>query len=268
MRAIGTRGSRAALVLLLLAVAATLFVAPAEAQVSPLWDHYKVYLLNPPIPAPVPSPPVVLTDQFGTFTHQLNVLERFMNPVQKIHPPNTYPITDSTLHYSWWLITPQPFNVNVAVTNQFGDQGINVLDAQYLLNPALKNQHGTPPIKNHYKAYNCTGQPVNVPIGMIDQFDSWQATVMFPRYFLTPVQKQIGGPGGVTYPIVDPNQHYVCYEFQPYDPTPFTAVMTDQFLQDATMQLFPGQMICVPTYKQSVTSAVKDTWGRLKLLYR
>jgi hypothetical protein len=270
MRAIGTRGSLAAFALLLLAAAATLLVARAEAQVDPLWDHYKVYNLNPPSPAP-PLPPVILTDQFGMSTHQVISLDRFMNPVKKIHGPLIYPINDPVTHYTWWSITPQPFSLTVNVTNQFGDQTIAIYDAQYLLNPALKDTlplpaGSQPPLKNHYKAYNCQGPPMSVPIAMIDQFDGWQATVMFPRYFLTPVDKQ--APGLTPGPIVDPNQHYVCYEFQPYDPTPFFAFTVDQFVNNRNLYMYPAQLICVPTYKHGITSTDKETWGRLKLLYR
>jgi len=252
------------LLALLALVAWAALVARADAQVDPLWDHYKVYQINAPVP-PFEPITVTLTDQFGSFTHTVGMLQRFMTPVEKIHPPATYPINDPVLHYSWWGISQQPFSAQVAVTNQFGDQGFTLGDAQYLLNPAVKNQPGPPPIANHYKAYVCQGAPVVVTVGMIDQFDTWQATVLQPLYFLTPVTKQLGGS---VFPILDPNQHYVCYVIQPIDPTPFTASMTDQFIPNFTMQLQPGSMICVPTYKQTATPAVPDTWGRLKRLYR
>ena len=269
MSSTATRRSRAALLLLLAVVLPVLVTAPARAQVNPFWDHYKVYYQNPPFVSPIPIPPVTLKDQFGQFTHQVLQLELFMNPVVKIHPPNTYSINDSITHYAWWSINPQPQALTVNVTNQFGDQTLNVYDGVYLLNPALKNQTGPLPVKNHYKAYNCLGAPINAPIGMVDQFDGWQATVLTPRWFLTPVDKQVGQPGtGQYYPIVDPNQHYVCYEFQPPDPTPYLATMYDQFAQGVHLNLYPGRYICVPTYKLGVTGAVKDTWGRLKLLYR
>jgi len=271
MRILDTHSPRAALSLLIVAVVAVLFAAPAQAQVNPLWDHYKVYNQNLPAPAPAGMPPVLLTDQFGQFTHQVISLDRFMNPVIKIDGPIAYPINNPALHYSWWSITPQPFTATVAVTNQFGDQTLSVLNAQYLLNPAAKDTVPLPaaiqpPVANHYKAYNVQGQPVNITVGMIDQFDTWQATVLLPRYLLTPVAKQI--VGGPNYPIVDANQHYVVYEFQPPDPTPRTAYMTDQFLSNQLMYLYPGQWICVPSTKQIITPTRQDTWGRLKKLYR
>jgi hypothetical protein len=73
---------------------------------------------------------------------------------------------------------------------------------------------------------------------------------------------------GEIHPIIDPNQHYVCYEFTPEDPRPFNASMSDQFFSDIPMTLHPSRLLCVPTYKQTVTPSNRSTWGRLKLIYR
>ncbi|MGH7731092.1 MAG: DUF7450 family protein [Candidatus Eiseniibacteriota bacterium] len=257
-----------------LVVAALLAVLPgrAGAQVDPLWDHYKVYFQNPPFTiAPIP---VGLADQFGPFTHDVHVMELFANPVEKtVGPPpvQTYPINDSLLHYSWWRITPQPFFATVAVTNQFGDQTLNVHDAAYLLNPAIKNPvtGQQPPTKNHYKCYFCDGVTIDRPVTLVDQFDRWDANVLFPRFFCNPVEKRLDAAhGGQVYPIVDGRQHYVCYEYQPPDPTPFEATMTDQFVDRLGLSLHPSRLLCVPTDKTGVTSTGSSTWGRIKILYR
>ena len=180
-----------------------------------------------------------------------------------------YPINDPILHYAWWRISPQPFNTLVTATNQFGDFTINVYDAQFLLNPALKNIPGQPPLRNHYKCYDCQGLPVNIPVMMNDQFGPWQATVTFPRFFCNPVEKRVGDPTRPrVYPILDPNQHYIRYEYQPEDPTPHTAVITDQFVRDLPVGLVPSRLLCVPTLKTGVTSTGSSTWGRIKILYR
>jgi hypothetical protein len=256
-----------------LAVVALLALLPAraEAQVSPLWDHYKVYDVLPPFPYPVPGPPVTLIDQFLPWTHQVLALERFANPTDKQHLPGgiTFPVNEPDLHYAWWAISPQPFNALVTVTNQFGDFQLDVRDARYLLNPALKNQHGSPPLRNHYKCYDCQGPPVNLPVMMNDQFGPWQATVAFPRFFCNPVEKRIGPPGAeIVHPILDNKQHYTCYIFTPPDPGVYPVVVTDQFVNDLQVTLGYAHLICVPTDKTGVTSASTGTWGRLKLLYR
>lgn len=253
---------------MLLVVAPLVLVAGrANAQVNPLWDHYKVYL-TPPFPSPPLGLPVFLIDQFGPYGHTVDQLELFMNPTVKQLPPpgGTYGISNDTLHYSWWRISPQPFNGVVTTTNQFGDHTINVHDAVYLLNPASKNHPAGPPVANHYKCYHCDGPPVNQPVLLTDQFGPWNTTVLFPRFFCNPVEKQVAGQP--PHQILDANQHYICYEFQPEDLSTHTATMTDQFIANHLMELNPSRMLCVPTYKSGVTPTGQDTWGKLKLLYR
>jgi hypothetical protein len=249
----------------LLMIAPLVLTSSARAQVNPLWDHYKVYL-TPPFPVPPLGTPVILTDQFGPFNHTVQQLERIMNPTEKRVGPAIFPIHNPDLHYTWWSISPQPFNASVTATNQFGDFTINIHDAVYLLNPARKNQPGGPPSGNHYKCYFCDGPPVNIPITMIDQFGPWSANVTFPRYWCNPVEKQV--PGLPPNLILDPNQHYICYEFQPPDQSTHTATVTDQFIVNHTTEMVPAQYICVPTYKSGVTGTGTGTWGKLKVLYR
>jgi len=252
--------------------------ARADAQVNPLWDHYKVYEVVPP-PLQIGGGLVTLTDQFGTYDHQMLQLLRFMNPVEKqVIGDGTYGIHDDITHYAWWSISPQTFSATVTATNQFGDQTLNVHDGVYLLNPALKNQPLTNILqlyKNHYKCYLCDGQPINKQVILTDQFGQWSATVTFPRYFCNPVDKHVLSPfPEEDWPILDPNQHYICYELQPEDPTPHTATVVDQFIRlmgfsdPPSMDFHPSRYLCVPTLKTGVTGTARDTWGRVKMLYR
>lgn len=251
--------------MLMVLIPLALVAGRATAQVNPLWDHYKVYL-TPNIGPPLPGVPIILSDQFGVFTHEAGALQRVMNPVQKEVGPQVFPINDPILHYTWWSIfPPQPFSALVSATNQFGDHTLSVGNSVFLLNPALKSQTGSPPVANHYKCYLCDGPPVNVPVGLTDQFDHWSTVVGFPRYFCNPVQKQYRGEVDL---ILDPNQHYICYDLQPEDPNIFSATVTDQFIVNQSVQMGPGRYLCVPTYKTGVTGAARDTWGKLKLLYR
>jgi hypothetical protein len=262
---------RAALRCLALAALLAIIPASAVAQVNPLWDHYKVYYVTPPIPAPPTGIAVRLLDQFGEWGHTVQALERFMNPTEKHHLPPPGPsflINDPILHYTWWRISPQPFSAVVTAVNQFGDHTLNVFDAQYLLNPALKNVSGQPPPRNHYKCYDCQGPAVNVQVNMVDQFGPWAAAIAVPRYFCNPVEKQHLPIGtGPVYPILDPNQHYVCYQFTPPQPFMGGIFFTDQFLE-ATAQLGDSDLLCVPTYKSGVTETKASTWGKIKTLYR
>jgi hypothetical protein len=249
------------LITALLSLAAT----QAVAQVPPTWDHYKVYNANPKVA--IPLPPVTLSDQFQITTHNVQFLDYFMTPTEKhlVPPPGSSMINEPFLHYTWWRITEQNFGAIVAANNQFGDQTLNVGRGQYLLNPTLKNQSGSPPVRNHYKCYTCTGNPIQRNVRLVDQYGEWNTPVLAPRYLCNPVNKQVGGQP--PHQIVDPTRHYICYDIQP-DPTTRIAVVSDQFVQNQTLDLQPGIMLCVPTRKLGVTDVRNDTWGKLKMMYR
>src|SRR5262249_55555931 len=111
----------AALVFMALAVLAG---RPAQAQVNPLWDHYKAYLANP---KPQHLEQLTLVDQFETRTDEVTqYLDFFANPVDKIHGTTEYRINNPDLHYAWWVLSQRPFTKDVIASNQFGDQLIHV----------------------------------------------------------------------------------------------------------------------------------------------
>lgn len=235
----------------------------AVAQVDPTWDHYKAYHTQP-----VPfGTPVVLGDQFGVYTHDVNELVMFANPVEKQLDDGTVsPINDPRLHYAWWRISPHPFDRLVAATNQFGDQTFRIGEPRFLWNPATKNEPGIdPPLANHYKCYDCIGAPIERVVTLTDQFGVWQTMVHIPLLFCNPAEKAV--PGAPQYPIVDPRQHYVCYEFDA-DPQTYTAFFTDQFLREQQVALGPSDLLCVPTDKVDPTPTSQGTWGRVKTMYR
>jgi hypothetical protein len=264
-----TLPSRAALSVLFIAALVALAVPRANAQVPITWDHYKVYEILPPGPQGPTGLPLTLTDQFGVSQHTLGHMVRFQNPVMKIDGPLAFPITDPRTHYAWWEISPQPYSNTVVVSNQFGDQTLIVGDALYLWTPALKNESGPLPVQNHYKCYACQGQPVNRPVGLQDQFDQpgffFQTNVLFPRFLCNPVEKQL--PSGLTFQVIDPDRHYVVYDFNPIDTRLNTAVMMDQFAQ-GPMELQPSRLLAVPSFKHLITATSSRTWGQLKMLYR
>ena len=244
----------------------------AEAQVDPLWDHYKAYA-TPLIQNRVQ---VGLTDQFETTTQLTQYLEWFAVPVQKVHSTVVYPINNPVLHYSWYslsFVQPPLFSKDVIATNQFGDQLIHVAEtfggeADYLLNPALKNAPaGTPiPVANHYKCYPCTGASITANLILTDQFFTRNATVLVPRFFCTPVEKRT--PDGLIYPIVDPRQHYVVYDIGFDNSMPFfPANIQDQFLT-AQVDLRIDRLLMVPSLKSFPTPTRSSSWGRLKIMYR
>jgi len=242
------------------------------------WNHYKLYAATP-VPPPTIPLVVQLEDQFNQpYTHQVLQLDYLMNPVEKTVydalGQKTYFIRDGSLHYTWWKITPQFNEKTVALSNQFGDQTLFVKDAEYLLNPAFKNQTKPQslPTQNHYKCYACQGQPINKQVVLRDQFDGpgtpgWSATVTYPRWFCNPTVKYVQGSPGPD-PIIDPTQHYVCYEYLPEYPGFYAVNFSDQFYSLRPIDVGPSRWLCVPTIKNGVTSTTRGSWGRLKTMYR
>jgi hypothetical protein len=263
MRAFATHRRWAAVLLLtgLLAVAA----ASGHAQVNPLWDHYKVYQSSP---IPLSGMVVQLADQFITYQHDVLGMSMFATPVLKTHPglaPQPG-VNDPLLHYTWWTISPHPFYKEVEVENQFGSQQIQVNEPRWLLNPATKNDTTSPiPIANHYKCYDCIGNPVDQMVALEDQFIVRDAYVSYPRLLCNPTQKTT--PDGTVYPVVDPDQHYVCYEIDQL-PDIYHAMVADQFIPGWYVELGPDRYLCVPSLKHDPTPATESTWGRIKVLYR
>jgi hypothetical protein len=227
-------------------------------------DHYHIYNVDPPYTYGLP---VILTDQFGTVQVPVLDLERFGVPVNK----NNEGIIDTVLHYSWWRINdPEPPRI-VLVGNQFGqDQQWTLYDAQFLLNPALKNfdpatgQH-PPTGVNHYKCYTAVGPPVQKTVTLTDQFGTRDGIIMEPQFLCTPTQKV--DPAGVVYPIADPITHLACYVIQPPMFYGIPANFEDQFMQ-GQIRFRDDCLLCVPSTKNVIVPTEPKSWSRVKGLYR
>lgn len=266
MSFIATRIRTTPLLLVLLTALLAIVAGRAQAQINPLWDHYKAY---GNLTHPRNDQDVTLTDQFQSFVNRVQYLDWFANPVEKRHDPLIYPIHRPELHYAWYQITQRPLVPrDVIATDQFGDHLIHVGRETYLLNPALKNAPaGTPlPVANHYLCYECTGNPVDVPLILTDQFFTRPTSHLVPRYFCNPVQKVTSS--GAVYPIMDPAQHYLVYDMTDFTSQIWTATYSDQFLQNQPVQLIIDRLLMVPSLKQLPTESATSTWGRLKSLYR
>jgi hypothetical protein len=210
---------------------------------------------------------VTLTDQFQSFQYIAEFLVYFANPVEKRHGALNFPINRPDLHYAWWKIRPETVvGLPIVVNNQFGEQTLLIDRALYLLNPALKNEASDIPIPvaNHYKCYACSGQPVNATVFLIDQFFARPAVVLSPRFFCTPVRKDL--PAGGSFPVIEPDQHYTVYDIDPTQNT-WTANFRDQFIQ-GPIALTNDQWLMVPSNKTGPTDVRPSTWGRLKAQFR
>ena len=124
--------------LLALAFAILLPAANAEAQPDPgafTINHFNIYQnFNETASGYY----VALRDQFGEREHTLGRIEWYGVPVDK----NFEGVPDPFAHLTWWRLTdnieePQR---RVVVSNQFGDQTLDVLNSQYLLSPSSKNE--------------------------------------------------------------------------------------------------------------------------------
>jgi hypothetical protein len=122
---------------------------PARSQPPPLIDHYLIYQTLQPFT--VAPGQVALTDQFGGYHPAPEfTMEAFGNPVDK----NGEGILDPVAHLSVWrLMDIATDEFEIGVSDQFGYSVWRVKDAVYLLLPALKNEGGEPPRKDHYLCY-------------------------------------------------------------------------------------------------------------------
>jgi hypothetical protein len=242
-------------------------VGPAGAQSAPpSIDHYLLYELVPSLELPSPRQ-VYLSDQFFTNKPTNPAYAAWLGvPVSK----DGGEIFDQNLHLTGYNVQPPDFSfpsIHVGVTNQFGDSELDLLHSAYMINPAVKYpQPGqTIPVANHYRVYGCQGPPVNRSVTLVDQFRTTTAQVTDPLLFLVPAAKTVDG---VTYPIVRPDAHFVCYglligSFDPY----IAVTFLDQFMTGSAF--IPGQcFLCVPTIKHVPTPTETSTWGSVKALFR
>lgn len=257
-----------AIPLLLIAAVFALAGGPAEAQVPGPFtiDHYRVYKTDPTIPI---TGPVTLRDQFGETTHNELLLDRFAVPVDK----NGEGILDPGLHYSWWHLidVPLPTIIDVVIRNQFGEQTVKTYGIEYLLTPALKNPQAgqeVPKNRDHYKCHFLIGDRVLADASLSDQFVSDQVTVFEPLWLCNPTEKELAD--GTVFPIINPDEHLVCYKVTVFtDPMP-SILFADQFVpvgQD-TLSLSLRDILCVPSEKEEIVQVEPQSWGQVKSTYR
>jgi len=273
-----TKRKHFAVPLLFVAFAMVLSAAPANSQdTGPLFtiNHYWTYLVPEPITVSVP---LLLQDQFGESQHNAMFLDRFAIPVNK----NNEGIPDPRAHLSWWRLldgTASPFR-RVIVSNQFGVHELGVLDAEYLLAPAVKNPDpngngtdggsgpGDPPMDDldHYKCYKVLGPPVDTYVTLSDQFQFADGDALDPVYLCNPVEKTRLDDGRV-FPIVKPTEHLVCYNILLPSTPGLGLVFRDQFIE-TQIPLDIIDLLCVPSEKEEVVQVDESSWGRVKSIYR
>ena len=235
---------------------------PTHAQTPQVIDHYLIYQVMQPYT--VSPGHVQLIDQFGAYDPDtLFSMVAFGNPVDK----NGEGILDPMAHlsvYRFPTISTDAFGIGV--TDQFGYNYWRVKDAIMLLLPALKDQPGEPPLKDHYLCYQVIDGPtLDIGVHLTDQWGSGTHVLGQAILWCNPVEKIVDG---FPFPIVNPNHHLAVYELVNLADMPLTPFyFVDQFFHDNNEAFLPW-VLAVPAQKEFPVPVEESTWGRIKALYR
>jgi hypothetical protein len=235
---------------------------PAPPGVNP--THYWTYQILDPIPQPAP---IFVQDQFHQTPLPLTVerREKLLNWVYK----NQSPVPDTLLHYTWWNILEQPpVFKDAIVTNQFGQYVVRINQVAFLLAPAYKNfQSPVPPHGNHYLCYRAEGFPG--PPSTYHFIDEWREDQQRPLELQFLCNPCIKHHEGQIFTPPEPLTHLAVYPL-PVSSDLFAPFLTDQFqFYPQHVQQTLHEYLFVPSLKQEIpTNTRRDTWSRLKQLYR
>ena len=208
-------------------------------------DHYLLYQVEEGPPVDVV---VVLNDQFGGEPDALVYEPVFLaNPVRKGHAGAAVTeIVDPDAHLVFYGIESQPFQTQIQVVNQFGNQTLDLTYPDLLAVPSEKTE--LEPLVDHFKTYYAEGMPN--PIGEVvdleDQFGAVQALVDSAVFFCNPVEKL---HAGLPTPILNPDHHLTLYNiFHEAPPQTWRVEVDNQF---GTQELYVSDpvLLAVPTQK-------------------
>ncbi len=213
-------------------------------------DHFKCYVTEG---SPV-GEPVVLGDQFSNRSAEVLQAIRFCNPVEKIQGDRVTPVQDKDAHLKLYeILTFEPTGEpaqrrEVIVRNQFGElQHLDVSEAVALAVPTQKlrpNFHPPPRGLDHFLCYVAKGKPVDVVVGLRDEFHSETVQVVSPFLLCNPVVKV---HHDLVTPILNPKDHLVCYRIRggPFQGNVFAR---NQFGNER-LTVGRGDVLCVPSEK-------------------
>jgi hypothetical protein len=171
-------------------------------------DHFLLYLVEG---LPVVPVDVVLNDQFGG-EPDATVYEPVLlaNPVRKTHGDEVTEIVYPDDHLLFYNIDIEdaPFQTQVQVNNQFGDQTLDLTDPALLAVPSTKTELELPPL-DHFKCYEAEGMLADETVLLEDQFDTFEAAyVEFAWFFSNPVEKL---HDEMVTPILNQDHHLTIY---------------------------------------------------------
>lgn len=148
---------------------------------------------------------VDLADRFGSQTALVKNMKRICNPADKnMEDPQAVDFPDHLVNYE--LESPPFSNIKVVVSNQFGQETIELQRATRLLVPTRKGDLGVPPLPpagppnpaliDHFRCYSAKGPNPNQTVLIDDQFNptaSYPVDVKRPRTVCVPVDKNNEG---------------------------------------------------------------------------
>jgi hypothetical protein len=162
------------------------------------------------------------------------------------------PITNPDSHLKLYLLQETPTHGRwlVTVSNQFGQQTLHVYDSTILAVPTQELPYGPPHDLDHFKCYRCTGDPLNVVVDLLDQFQNEpQVQILAPVYFCNPVQKT---HNGVITPIQHPNDHLVFYQ-SAYQHSVTQIATLNQIAAEQNVPIYSAALLGVPSLKLAAT---------------
>jgi hypothetical protein len=209
-------------------------------------DHFLLYLVEGP---PV-NEVVVLNDQFGgepdAWVYEPVLLA---NPVRKTHGDEVTEIVYPDEHLVFYNIDIEdaPFQTQVQVNNQFGDQTLDLTDPDLLAVPSTKIEI-LPPLLDHFKCYGAEGYCPWEYVFLKDQFlfEPLEVYVTCDWYFCNPVEKL---HAGVPTPILYHDNHLTLYHIEYEASLPWWEVTVyNQFGRQELLVSDPA-FLAVPTQK-------------------
>jgi len=232
-------------------------VAPLSAQITVL-DHFKCY----PAWGMDPIGEVVyLEDQFGAVEGEVGEAKFFCNPAAKWieeMPPTPPMILNLDNHLTLYSLyhEEEPQERIVNVENQFGTQQLVVSNPVMLGVPTWKlypGDHDPPVGLDHFLLYKVTeGTPVDLVVGLEDQFFSENVLVYEPVYFANPVKKT--HDGDVTL-IGNLDEHLVFYRVQSGYMLSGEVSVSNQFGEPQYLEVYMDEsypaLLAVPSEKVS-----------------
>ena len=209
-------------------------------------DHYLLYEVHegPPV-----ETAVGLWDQFGDEDALVYEPVFLANPVRKGHSGAAVTeIVNPEDHLVFYYIEGQPFQTQVQVVNQFGDQTLDLSYPELLAVPSQKSE--LEPLVDHFKTYYAEGIPIGADVYLEDQFNAAgvEAHVTSPTFFCNPVEKW---HGDVPTPIWNADNHLTLYNIFHEAPPQLWRVEVDN--QFGTQELYVSNpvLLAVPTQKGS-----------------